>query len=84
MKNIDQQTPYEPSLAEVAGFQTRMERTIFSDFNEVDNEKDLVEEPNGLDTGLLVLVIVVLVLTVLLLTVTKTPPAALATIGWNG
>jgi hypothetical protein len=83
MKNNDQQSPYEPSLAEVAGFQTRIERTIFSDFNEFDNEKDLVQGPNELDTRLILLVIVVLVIAALLLMVTKTPPTALATIGWN-
>lgn len=84
MKNNDQPTPSEPSLAEMARFQTQLERTVFSDFNEVDNEKDLAGEQNGLVTRLFLLVVVVLVITFLLLMVTKTPPAALATISWNG
>lgn len=74
----------EPSLAEIARFQTQLKRTVFSDFNEIDNEKDLAGEQNGLVSRLFLVVVVVLVITFLLLMVTKTPPAALATISWNG
>jgi hypothetical protein len=84
MKNDDHLNPYEPSLAEIARLQTQLEKTIFSDFNEVDNEKDLVGKPNGLVARLFFLVVVVLIITFLLLMVTKTTPAALATISWNG
>ena len=83
LKNDDEPTPYERSLAEMTRFQTQLERTIFSDFNEVDHENDLVGEPNEPVTSLFLLAVVVLIITGLLLMTTKTPPAIHAAISWN-
>jgi uncharacterized iron-regulated membrane protein len=75
MKNDDEPTPYERSLAEMTRFQAQVERTIFSDFNEADHENDLVGESNEPVASLFLLAVVVLIITGLLLMATKTPPA---------